>query len=107
MGIFKYLGRFLYRLDYDWPAVGHNIIKARQFWGRLGKILQREGGDHLVSTMFYRGVVQTVLLFGSETWVLLTVMAKNLENFCVVLLCQVVVKTARQQWGGTWRRAAS
>ena len=38
---FKYLGRVLNRLDEDWPAVFRNIWRARQVWGRLGKLLRR------------------------------------------------------------------
>ena len=47
---FKYLGRFLHRTDDNWPAVFRTIWRARQVWGRLGKLLRREGGsgpDHL------------------------------------------------------------
>ena len=60
---FKYLGRMLYRSDNIWPAVFWNVGKA----GHLGKLLCREGADPQVSEMFYREVVQAVLLFGAET----------------------------------------
>ena len=38
---FKYLGCVLHWLDEDWPAVCWNIGRARQFWGRLGKLVRR------------------------------------------------------------------
>ena len=41
--VFKYLVRMLDRSDNDWPSVIHNIRKARQVWGRLWNLLQREG----------------------------------------------------------------
>ena len=65
MGSFKYLEILLDRSDKDCPAVLHKISKARQVWGRLGKLLWREGADPTVSEKFYRAVVQAVLLFGA------------------------------------------
>ena len=46
------------------------IRKARQVWGRIGIILRREGTEPITSVVFYRVVVQVVLLFGTEMWVL-------------------------------------
>ena len=57
VGVFKYLGRMLDRSDNDWPAVLHNIRKARQVWRRLGKLLRREGADPEVLSKFYHAVV--------------------------------------------------
>ena len=65
--VFKYLGRLLDRSVDDWPEVLRNIRKARQVWGRLGKLLLREGGEPEVSEKFYRAVLQAVILFGAET----------------------------------------
>ena len=52
-------------------------------------MLQREGAETAISAKFYRVVIQTVLLFGAETWVLLVPMAQSLEGFNVVFLIQV------------------
>ena len=56
--------------DEDWPAVAGNLVKSRKSWGRLARILSREGVDKRVSGTFFKAVVQQVLLFGAETWVL-------------------------------------
>ena len=40
---FKYLGRILTEGGVDWPAVAGNLGKARKSWGRLHRILSREG----------------------------------------------------------------
>ena len=40
---FKYLGRVMMAGDDDWPAVAGNLAKARKSWGRLLRILSREG----------------------------------------------------------------
>ena len=47
-----------------------NISKAQQVWGRLGELMRREGADPFISEKLYHPVVQVVLLFGVETWVL-------------------------------------
>ena len=47
-----------------------NLRRARGKWGQLTNILGREGADRRTLGRFYVAVVQTVLLFGSETWVL-------------------------------------
>ena len=41
---------------------------------RLGKLLRRKGADPILLEMFYFVVVQVVLLFGVETWVLKSLM---------------------------------
>ena len=58
-------------------------------WGRLGKILIREGVDPFLLAIFYKFAVQAVLLFGSETWVLSAATAKRLEGFHVGFFRQV------------------
>ena len=83
---FKYLGRMLDRLDDDWPAVLRNVGKALRLWIGLGKLLRSEGTDPQVSAMLYWAVVQAVLLFGAETWVLLAAMYWNLEGVHMVFL---------------------
>ena len=40
---FKYLGRILTVTDDDWSAVIENLRKARRSWGRLTRVLSREG----------------------------------------------------------------
>ena len=42
---FRYLGRVMTNTDDDWPAVAGNLRKARVIWGRLARILGREGAD--------------------------------------------------------------
>ena len=78
---FRYLGRLLTATDDDWLAVAGNIKKARRSWGRLAKLLGREGADHKVPRTFYIAVTQAVLLFRSETWVLTENMEKDLDTF--------------------------
>ena len=67
--------------DDDWPAVARNLHRVRATWGRLARILGREGADPKVSRMFYIAVTQKVLLFGAESWVLTGKMEAALDTF--------------------------
>ena len=69
---FTYFGQILHQAGKDWLAVLRNIRRSRQVLGLLGKLLRREGADLIISERFCCAVVQEVLLFGSETWVLKT-----------------------------------
>ena len=46
---FTYLGRVMTAGDDDWPAVAGNLEKARKIWGRLHRILSREGATPRIS----------------------------------------------------------
>ena len=59
-----------------------------------------------MSAIFYRAVVQSVLLLGEETWVLSEAMSRNLEGVHVGLLRQIMGPRAVQQEDGTWWRVA-
>ena len=67
---FRYLGRVLTATDDDWPAVARNLHRARATWGRLARIMGREGADPKVSRNFYIAMTQQVLLFRAESWAL-------------------------------------
>ena len=68
-------------MDNDWPAVCLNITKARKSWAMVSRILRRDGATPRVSSMFYKAIVQSKLLYGSESWVLTPTMLKALEGF--------------------------
>ena len=78
---FKYLGRILTEGDNDWPAVAGNLGKARKSWGILQGILSREGATKRVSGNFFKAVVQQMLLFGAETWVVSPRIERALSAF--------------------------
>ena len=78
---FTYLGRVLTEGDDDWPAVAGNLVKARKSWGGLQGILRRESAIKRVSGNFSKAVVQQVLLFEAETWVVSPMMERALSAF--------------------------
>ena len=77
----KYIGRVLLAADNDWPVVVRNLRKARQKWAWLTRVLIREGADAWTSCQIYLTVVQLVLLYGSETWVMKPHIGRVLVRF--------------------------
>ena len=79
--VFKYLGRPLSSTDDDWPAIYRNLSKARQRWAQVSRVLVREGADPKTSAVFYKAVVQSVLLYGCESWDMSPRVLKVLSGF--------------------------
>ena len=105
--VLKYLGRLLDRLEDDWPTVLQNIRKVWQVWGRLGKMLRREGTEPAILEKIYRAVIQTLLLLGAETCALSVPMVLRLEGVCVGFLRQVIKFKAKILRDGLWRNLAA
>ena len=99
---FKYLGRFMTAVDDDWPALVGNLRKARKSWGRLSRILSREGADPNVSGHIFKAVTQVVLLFGAETRVLTPRMERALSSFQHRVAQPLTGRQPRRQGGGSW-----
>ena len=78
---FKYLGIILSVLDDDWTVVVRNIRWAHRKWAWLMRALGREGVYAWALGMFYIALVQAVLLYGSEAWVMYPHIGRNLDSF--------------------------
>jgi hypothetical protein len=78
---FRYLGRILTSSDSDWAAARSNLTKSRQRWTNISRILARESATSRISALFYKATIQTVLLFGSETWVITDEILQMLTSF--------------------------
>ena len=57
------------------------MSRARAVWKRMKRILSRDGVEPQVSGFFFKYVVQAVLFFGSETWVVTLHMRRALGRF--------------------------
>ena len=55
-----------------------------------------------MSEKFYRAVVQKILLYGLETWVLSESMERKVEGVNTGILRQITGKQERQPRDGTW-----
>jgi hypothetical protein len=78
---FQYLGRTITSRDSDWMAARRNLHKARQRWMCISRVLARESATPRISALFYKATIQTVLLFGSETWVITDEILQLLTSF--------------------------
>lgn len=78
---FKYLGRIMEENDDDQAAINRNLQKARQKWGMIGRIFAKKGANSKVMGSFYKTIIQSVLLYGSESWVISNHMMKSLRSF--------------------------
>ena len=66
---FKYLWRVISATDNNWLAVVRNLAQAKTVWRRMPWILNREEATPRVSGFFFKAVIQAVLIFRAETWV--------------------------------------
>ena len=54
--------------DDNWPVVVKNLAQARKVCSRMSRIVIREGAAPQASGFFFKDVVQEVLFFREETW---------------------------------------
>ena len=80
---FRYLGRMLSEADCDVPAVRRNLKKARGVWRRIANVIAKDSVPAPIAGMFFRVVVESVLLYGSETWSLSPTALRCLDGFQV------------------------
>ena len=55
--------------------------KSRKSWERLTRILGWKGVNLILSGIFFKEIVQAMLIFGSETWVMTPYMERALRKF--------------------------
>ena len=79
-----------------------NLVKGRKSWGRLQGILSREGATKRVSGNFCKAVVQQVLLFGAETWVVSPMMERALSAFIHGAARRLTGRQPRRGRDGEW-----
>ena len=65
----------------NWVALYRNLRKSQQWWWMLKKLLTKTGATVQAQAMMYKALVQTVLIYESETWVVMDEMLKVLEGF--------------------------
>ena len=66
---FKYQGQVILVTENNWPTVARNLAWAKTVWRRMSHILSREGATPWMYGLFYKAVIQAVMLFRAETWV--------------------------------------
>lgn len=101
---YKYLGRILSADDRDDEAVSFNLQKANSTWHSMCEILRRDTANPKVMARFYVAVVQSQLLYGSETWVLSARLIQRLEHFHHRCAREIAHRPIERQFDGTWVR---
>ena len=99
---FTYMGRVMTAGDDNWPAVAGSLAKARKSWGRMQGILRRECATTRISGNFFKAVVQQVLLFGAETWVVTPNMERALSAFLHGAARRLTGRQPRRGRDGKW-----
>ena len=102
MSQFWYLGRILSDDDNDSHAALRQLYKARKKWNRLVSILRSEGVNPIIMGYFYKAVVQTVLIYGSESWVVSGDIMRKLRSFHHRVARYLTGRHIRKNADGTW-----
>ncbi len=79
--VYKYLGRMMAQDDDNAQAICAQLRKARATWAWVGKVLQGDNMSLTIAAKFYLAVVQAILLYSSETWVISPQAMAQLEGF--------------------------
>ena len=99
----KYLGRVISAADDEWLTAVKNLARERKVWSRMLRILIREGEAPRVSGLFFKTVVQAVLLLGVETWVVTPITGKALGGIHTQVARRLMGRIPWRTPGGRWR----
>ncbi len=78
--VFKYLRCLMSQDDNDIQAIRAQIRKARSSWACIGQVLRSENVLPFVAARFYQAIIQAILLYGSELWVVSRTAMVRLEG---------------------------
>ncbi len=79
--VIKYLGRLMSQDDNDIQVIRAQIRKARSSWAHVGQVLRSKNVSPFVAARFYQAIIQAILLYGSESWVISWTAMARLEGF--------------------------
>jgi hypothetical protein len=104
--VYKYLGRMMAQDDDDTQALRAQLRKAGATWAWVGQVLRNENTSPFVAAQFYQAIVQAILLYGSETWVISRTAMVRLEGFHIQAAYRMAKmhKPRRGPWNGGYTR---
>ena len=79
-----------------------HLEKARKVWASFQKVLRSEGVKPRVMGYFYKSIIQTVLLYGSESWVASETVLKQVRSFHHRVARYISGMHIRKNRDGTW-----
>ena len=75
---FQYMAQVILLVDDHWLAMVRNLYWGRVVWKMNTITLSREGEEPRLSVLFFKSVLQAVLLFGLDTLVVTPCMGRSL-----------------------------
>ena len=99
---FTYLGQTITYKKRDWAAVYLNQQKARRRWGMISRVLERTGATVRAQGEIYKAVAPSVLLYGSDSWVVNGETLKVLTEFHHRAERRITGMTAKCGTGREW-----
>ncbi len=82
--VYKYLGRMMAQDNDNLQAICKQLWKARSTWVWVGQVLWSKNALPFVAVQFYQAIIQAILLYGSETWVISRTALARLEGFHIL-----------------------
>lgn len=79
--VFRYLGQPTSNMDLDYPALLHNLKKARERPALISRLLMRDGASPFVGERLYVAAILSVLFYRSDSWVWTQPMLKATLGF--------------------------
>ena len=86
----------------DWVALYQKSWKVQLRWAMVVKVLTNTGATLRAQGMLYKAVVQSVLLYGRNSWLMMEAMLKILEWLSHWLAIRITGMTARRTTSGEW-----
>ena len=83
-------------------AIRGNLKNWRKTWARISQVLRAEHAPPRVCGMFYRATVQSILLYGSETWTVAPANLAMMEGFHSSPLLRGIIPAIRRA-AYTWK----
>ena len=99
---FSYLGRTATYNNSNCAELYINLRKAQYLWGMIAKVMGKKGAPIKAQPMMYKMVVQAVLLYGSEIWVVIDAMMMVLEGFHHSIARRITGMTAHRDDVRKW-----
>ena len=92
----KYIG------DDDNHAIDRQLQRAKAKWGRVGRVLSVQTTDPRVRGYFYKAILQAILLYGSESWIISKHKLSQLRSFHHRVARYITGRHIKQRPDGTY-----
>ena len=96
------MGRIYTNNDDDTWYILDNLDRAQKRWNSIAKILKRESADAVCMAKIYPAVVQAVLLYEADSWVVSDRNMKRLRSFHRRALRYMTGDHIKKDGDGVW-----